>query len=126
MSDDLRRQLLEKKRELGRLEEELARLERQRLADLYPGRCFQYCLDHELASFEQLASCEPEEIRAMAEEHHFLAVARQRTWPCSASDCAGWQPPDARCACGTTGYCWLYETRLPLDEHELHHEPAPA
>lgn len=117
-------QIAQKQREMRQLEQQLETLNQQRIANLYPGRCFQYCLDHNLAPRAQLLATETATIRQMAEEHHFQAVARTQRWQAPHPDCSGWDGEKDTCECGGERFYWLYETVLPLDEGLIPHLPA--
>lgn len=124
MADDIKAQLQRKRDEMAQLERQLEELERQRLDELYPGRCFQYCIDHGLHTQSELTRIDASVIQQRAEEHHFLRVAAGTGWKCGNSTCAGWFGTGDTCACGKKQFYWLYETHLPLGDSVITQTPG--
>ncbi len=125
--DDIRGRIAEKQKEMNALQVQLRQLNQQRIVNLYPGRCFQYCIDKELATQEELVQMGDVAICQKAEEAHFLEVASKMKWATFHNECDGWDgTPDGPCACGAKRYYWMYETVLPLSASTISQSPGAS
>lgn len=126
--DDIRGRIAEKQKEMNALQIQLRQLNQQRIVSMYPGRCFQYCLDKKLVTQEELVQMSDDAIRRKAEEDHFLEVASKMKWGQDHNEeCDGWDgTPNGPCACGAKRYYWMYETILPLTASTISQFPGAS
>lgn len=124
--EDIQARILEKQKEMRLLEEQMQRLNQERLRDLYPGRCFQYCIDREIATQEELANLPKVKVQAKAEKVYFSEIARGSRWPCGNDECEGWDTTTETCPCGAKRFYWLYEESLSLGETTIIQGPAAS
>lgn len=123
---DIQSQILEKRREMEELQEQMRTLNQKHLEALYPGRCFQYCIDQLLFTEDQLFHLPETEIILEAEKAHFAAIARKTWWPCGGEGCKGWNNVGKTCECGAKQFYWIYEEKLPLSEVIISQQPAAS
>lgn len=126
MADQIKALLAQKQAEMRKLQDELENLDQIRLEGLYPGRCFQYCIDHALATRAELGGLTSPAIQQRAETHHFNEVAAAMIWPCDSVDCEGWNGRDPTCGCERKHYYWMYETLLSLNDTTINQSPAAS
>ena len=123
---DIQNRILEKQHEMEVLRQQMQALNQQHLEDLYPGRCFQYCIDHGIGTQDELAILSGTEIRHNAERAHFDTVARKTYWPCGDEECQGWNGMSEECACGAKRFYWMYEEILSLNASTIEQSPAAS
>ena len=122
--EDIQAQILDKQREMEVLQTQMQALNQRRLADLYPGRCFQYCIDQDLGTQDELAILSEAEVHTKAERAHFATVARKTRWPCGNEECEGWDTVSDTCPCGNKRFYWVYEEKLHLTNTTIGNSPA--
>lgn len=123
---DIQGQILEKQREMKALQHQMKALNQKHLEGLYPGRCFQYCIDHGLGRQDELAVLSESVVRELAEHAHFSKTAAKSPWPCGNSECQGWDSVADTCPCGAKRFYWVYEETLSLVDSALTHAPAAS
>ena len=123
---DIQAQILKKQHEMEELRAQMQALNQKHLEALYPGRCFQYCIDHDLGTQDELALLPGEEVILRAERGHFADVARKMPWTCGNDGCAGWDSIGDTCECGTKRFYWMYEEKLPLTDSTILQPPAAS
>ena len=123
---DIQAKILEKQREMEALRQQMQALNQQHLEDLYPGRCFQYCIDQDLSTQDELAILSEAEVCDKAERAHFSKTAGKTQWPCGNDECEGWDSITDTCPCGKKQFYWVYEEKLSLGASVIPQPPAAS